>query len=79
MDETAKQVIRRSLVTVVVNVCHVVVILVYLGGGIVTELIRRRYAHGVSWVVALFLEGWFGWITVHRAVMEWIMLQRRNR
>lgn len=65
--------------SLVVVVCHVLILLVYLGGGIVTDYVRREYAHGISSVVGYFLEAWFGWATLHRAVMEWIVLQRRKR
>ena len=79
MVETAGRVIRRNLATVAVVTCHVLVVLLYLGGAVVTEYVRQHYAHGVSWIVAWILDIWFGWATVHRAIMEWVMIQRKGK
>jgi hypothetical protein len=78
-DENPGQIVRRSWLMVVVVVCHVLVILVYLGGGIITDYVRRTYAHGIPALTAWFLEVWFSYLTLHRAVMEGIMLLRRGK
>ncbi len=74
-----KQIVRRNLLTLLVIWFHVAVVLSYLTGSIICDYLRRHYAHGISSWVASILEAWFGWVTIHRAVLEWTMLRRRGK